>query len=110
MRIACGTFAVTQKGSAVDTEIWRSISVFASRSARLSSPRGSQTKYESGWLTKGSAPRTSRQPPAAAAHPGVSALQNCATVPSSIQAQISELTSEGVFHVVARIARSISGR
>jgi hypothetical protein len=33
-----------------------------------------------------------------------------ATVPSSIQAQISELTSEGVFHVVARIARSISGR
>lgn len=33
-----------------------------------------------------------------------------ATVPSSIQVQISELTSEGVFHVVARIARSISGR
>lgn len=33
-----------------------------------------------------------------------------ATVPSSIEAQISELISVGVFHVVARMARSISGR
>lgn len=40
--------AETQNGSAVDTEMRRSISAFASRSARLSSPRGSQTKYESG--------------------------------------------------------------
>ena len=103
----CGTLAVTAKGCALDTETRSRASAATTSSARTPVANGSQMKYDEGCRTNGN-PASSWLAMCCRRVASVRfSLSRRVTVPSSIHAHAIALNMPAVFHVVARIARSI---